>query len=265
MSFDMINTTIAGNTGASGRAINMVRASNSRIKNSIIYGNGSVTPFVITTTGSVVTNSIVEGGMQSGTNVNPQFEDAANDDYSLHCGSPAIEAGSIAGITPAATDLAGEPRQFQTIDMGAYEYQAAAYTASVTDNDVCLGESVTFSTSGASSVSWNNGVASGVPFFPSGTATYTVTGTDTEGCVSTRDITVTLLPAPTINIVSTGSEVCAGSSVTLTASGANSLSWNNGIQNGVSFVPAGNQTIRLREQVETAALVLLRRQLLLFN
>lgn len=242
LSFDMINTTISNNTGASGYAIRMDRAANSRIKNSIIYGNGSSTPFVVVTSGSVVTNSIVEGGMQSGTNVNPQFEDAANDDYSLHCGSPAIEAGSVAGITPAATDLAGEPRQFQTIDMGAYEYQAAAYTASVTDNSVCLGESVTFSTSGATNVSWNNGVTSGVPFFPTGNTTFTVTGTDTEGCVSTRDIAVSILAAPTITVVSSGSEVCNGSSVTLTASGANSLSWNNGIQNGVSFVPSGNQT-----------------------
>lgn len=242
ISFDMINTTIAGNTGASGRAINMVRASNSRIKNSIIYGNGSVTPFVITTTGSVVTNSIVQGGQQSGTNVDPLYRDAANDDYSLNCGSPAMDMGSVSGITPPSTDLAGEPRVFQTIDMGAYEYQAAPYTASVTDNDVCLGESVTFSTSGASNVSWNNGVTSGVPFFPSATATYTVTGADAEGCVSTRDITVTLLAAPTINITSSGSEVCAGSSVTLNATGANSLSWDNGISNGVAFIPVADQT-----------------------
>jgi hypothetical protein len=242
ISFDMINTTIAGNTGASGRAFNMVRASNSRIKNSIIYGNGSSTPFVITTSGSAVTNSIVQGGQQSGTNVDPLFRDAANDDYSLNCGSPAIEMGSVSGITPPTTDLAGDPRQFQTIDMGAYEYQAAPYTASVTDNSICLGESVTFSTSGATNVSWTNGVTSGVPFTPTGAGTFTVTGTDAEGCVSTRDIAITILPAPTVTIVTTGSQVCAGSSVTLSGSGANSFSWNNGITNGVAFTPASSTT-----------------------
>jgi hypothetical protein len=36
--------------------------------------------------------------------------------------------------------------------------------------------------------------------------------------------------------------VCAGTSITLSASGAQSYSWTNGIQNGIAFVPNQTQT-----------------------
>jgi hypothetical protein len=58
------------------------------------------------------------------------------------------------------------------------------------DQSVCPGISVTLTASGAVIYSWNNGVTNGVSFVPSSTATYTVTGTDANGCINTDQVTV---------------------------------------------------------------------------
>lgn len=59
------------------------------------------------------------------------------------------------------------------------------------DQTVCKGENVTLTASGAQTYSWNNGVADGVAFSPSiGTTTYTVTGTDGNGCTDTDELIV---------------------------------------------------------------------------
>lgn len=119
----VINSTFASNTGFNGSVIKMVRAANSQIKNSIIYGNGSVIPFSITTSASVVSNSIVQGGQSGGINANPMFVDAANADYQLLTGSPAINAGNNSFVpTGIVTDLLGNQRIYNTtVDLGAYE------------------------------------------------------------------------------------------------------------------------------------------------
>jgi len=126
---DIINTTFSNNIGVNGNTITMIRASNTKIQNSIIYGNGSTTPFNITTSGSVVSNSIVEGGQQSGTNVPPLFTNSSND-FTLQSGSPAINSGDNTKIPSGiTTDLAGNTRIYNsTVDMGAYEHDPSLNT-----------------------------------------------------------------------------------------------------------------------------------------
>jgi hypothetical protein len=106
---------------------------------------------------------------------------------------------------------------------------------------VCAGTAITLNGSGASSYSWNNGVSNGVAFTPATTQTYTVTGTGANGCTNTAQITVTVNALPTVS-AGNNQTVCAGTAITLTGSGANSYSWNNGVSNGVAFTPAATQT-----------------------
>ena len=57
----------------------------------------------------------------------------------------------------------------------------------------CQGGSLTLSGTGASSYSWNNGVTNGQSFSaPANTTTYTVTGTDANGCTNTAQVTVNI-------------------------------------------------------------------------
>ena len=103
------------------------------------------------------------------------------------------------------------------------------------DQAVCEGDPVTLSGAGASSYTWDNGVVENTPFTPTlGTVTYTLTGTDANGCVNTDvvDLTVNALP-----IVDAGIDqaVCEGDPVTLSGAGASSYTWDNGVSDGVAF------------------------------
>jgi gliding motility-associated-like protein len=66
------------------------------------------------------------------------------------------------------------------------------------DQTICEGESITLSGSGAQNYQWDNGVVDGTSFTPSTTTTYTVTGTDANGCQNVDQVTVTIEPAPVV-------------------------------------------------------------------
>lgn len=109
------------------------------------------------------------------------------------------------------------------------------------DQAVCAGVQVTLTASGASTYTWTNGVVNGMAFTPVATTTYTVTGTDANGCVNTDQVIVTVNPIPTVN-AGNDISICDGETAILTASGANVYTWDNGITNGVAFTPAVGST-----------------------
>ncbi len=108
-----------------------------------------------------------------------------------------------------------------------------------TDIEECENETIVLTASNpdAANISWNNGVTDGVGFIPPvGTTIYTVTA-ERANCFSTDDVQVIIHPTP---LVSAGPdrEVCDGEQVTLTGSGANTYTWNNGVSDGVAFTPS---------------------------
>ena len=115
-------------------------------------------------------------------------------------------------------------------------------TATSSAASVCTGSSVTLTGGGASSYTWNNNVLNAIPFVPTATTTYMVTGTDANSCSNTATIIVTVNPIPNVIANTSASTVCAGGNVTLTGSGANSYSWTGGVTDGVSFVPSATTT-----------------------
>ncbi|MDG1332208.1 MAG: PKD domain-containing protein [Crocinitomicaceae bacterium] len=111
------------------------------------------------------------------------------------------------------------------------------------DQTICDGASVTLNGAGALNYAWDNGVVDGVQFTPPvGTLTYTVIGTDGNGCSNTDQVDVTVNPLPNVN-AGLDQTVCEGTAVTLNGAGANVYVWDNGVVDGVSFVPpVGTQT-----------------------
>ncbi|MEI6696338.1 MAG: hypothetical protein WCO13_09735, partial [Bacteroidota bacterium] len=74
---------------------------------------------------------------------------------------------------------------------------------------VCYGTSVTVGGTGATSYSWNGGLANATPFTATSTATYTVTGTDNNACSNTATLTITVNTLFTAgNINTTGETMC---------------------------------------------------------
>lgn len=91
---------------------------------------------------------------------------------------------------------------------------------------ICAGNSVTLNGTGASTYIWSNGVINGVPFVPSTSASYTVTGTDINGCTgmsTTTTITVNAIPPTTIT--TTNNVICGTGSSVLTASAGANYQW----------------------------------------
>lgn len=114
------------------------------------------------------------------------------------------------------------------------------------DQVICDGIQVTLTGSGAGvagNYAWDNGVVDGQAFnAPVGTTTtYTLTGTDANGCVSTDQVDVTVHALPTV-FAGNDLIICEGVSVILTGSGAVTYNWDNGVVNAQPFFPSNTAT-----------------------
>jgi hypothetical protein len=108
---------------------------------------------------------------------------------------------------------------------------------------VCAGGIVALTASGANTYTWSNGVPNGVPFTPNSTLTYTVIGTNTVGACSNVAVkTVTVFALPTLSLSASTNSVCAGTTVVLVASGANTYTWSGGFTNNLPFTPSATQS-----------------------
>lgn len=92
---------------------------------------------------------------------------------------------------------------------------------------ICNGNTVSLSANGANNYTWNTlATTSTISVNPNSTTTYSVMGTDANGCSATAVTTVTVNSVPSINI-SGPSVICNGNSVSLTANGGNTYLWSN--------------------------------------
>ncbi len=100
-----------------------------------------------------------------------------------------------------------------------------------TTNAVCMNSQITLTASGAATYVWNNGSTTpSISVSPTATANYTVVGTGANSCVNSAVKTILVYPLPTLAISISPTLICAGESITLTASGANTYLWDNGAQ-----------------------------------
>ncbi|MCF8277813.1 MAG: PKD domain-containing protein, partial [Flavobacteriales bacterium] len=99
------------------------------------------------------------------------------------------------------------------------------------DVDICDGESVTLTATGATTYAWSPATGlsattgASVTANPVTTTTYTVTGTS-NGCTSTGTITVNVNLIPNVTVNPTTATVCAGEVTTFTAAGATTYAWS---------------------------------------
>ncbi len=120
-------------------------------------------------------------------------------------------------------------------------------TLTASNNSVCSGSSTTLHVSGATNYTWtpssglNITTGSTVTATPASSITYLVQGSDVAGCTGQASIPITVINPPPVNV--NNPSVCAGSSITLTASGATSYVWSNGgTTTSISVSPLVNTT-----------------------
>lgn len=142
----IVNTTITGNTAVNDGGGIYNDNSNPTLSNTILWNNTSngttttASASIFNQTSnptfsySLIANSGGSGswnsaiGTDNGNNIsiNPQFNDANNNDFRLQFSSPAVNAGTpdTSGLNLTAEDFSGNPRVSDgTVDMGAFEFQ----------------------------------------------------------------------------------------------------------------------------------------------
>ena len=94
-------------------------------------------------------------------------------------------------------------------------------------NKVCLGKSVTLTASGADSYNWSldNDTSQILPVTVNDTVKINLTGTNEDGCVVSDSVELYPLPLPETKILFDTNYVCQGSTITLTATGADTYQW----------------------------------------
>ncbi len=112
----------------------------------------------------------------------------------------------------------------------------------------CQGGSVELVAPVAASYSWSNGSATS-SIIVNNSGSYDLTITDANGCTgSVAPMIVTVNALPNATIVSSGSNVCLGSTVTLTASGGIAYSWsNNATTAAINVVAANNYVVTVTD------------------
>jgi len=96
-------------------------------------------------------------------------------------------------------------------------------------SSVCSGNSISLTASGTNSYLWStSSTSTAITVSPTTMTTYSVIGTDINGCTGVAITTVSVNTLPIINIIGPSS-ICNGSSVTLTATGGNNYLWNTSI------------------------------------
>ncbi len=97
---------------------------------------------------------------------------------------------------------------------------------------ICSGSSSALTANGASTYTWSPGTGlssttgSNVNANPNNTSIYNISGTSPLGCTSFTTFTLGVVPTPTIIGFASPTAICAGSSSTLTAFGANAYTWS---------------------------------------
>lgn len=104
-------------------------------------------------------------------------------------------------------------------------------SVTASSNSICIGDSTTLTVSGALSYTWSTGSNStSISVSPTVATVYTVTGVDlTNGCSSIMFPSVGVNSLPTISASSASSVICGPpyqQTVTITASGASTYTWN---------------------------------------
>ncbi|MEN9998926.1 MAG: hypothetical protein RI922_1916 [Bacteroidota bacterium] len=256
-SYSWIATNNANITGESTSAQSSATISNTLVNTSASAQtvNYTVTPSASGCSGTPQTVAVLVNPAPS-VNAGPDISICTGTSTTLNATGATTYSWTPVGQTTASITVNPSATTTYTVTGTAAGCTASdAVTVTVTsgaainagpDVTICPGSSTTLSANGGVTYSWNNGLGIGnnLSISPASTTTYTVTGTDAAGCVGTDNITVNLATLPTVS-AGLDQTICTGSSVTLSGSGANTYSWNNGVTNGIAFTPVSTTTYTL--------------------
>lgn len=229
--------------------------------NSVING----VPFSPTTSGNYTVIGTASNGCTDTTslslNVNPSPNVTINATATTLCQGDAVTLSGSGAITYSwnnnITDgIAFTPSTTSNYTLTGTDGNGCAATSQITVNVntlpnvvanasstiICQGETVTLTGSGALNYSWDNSVIDGVSFSPTSNATYSVIGTDVNGCENADQITVNFVNTapPVASNNAASNQICQGTNSLLTGTvnsgNGETIAWyyNNNLITGAS-------------------------------
>ena len=215
-------------TGATGSVL-PISTSTLTTYSVIAQQNCNIGTATLTVTNMTVTAAAPTASFCYGTTLNL----TASGNASVYTWNPGNITGTNAVITatniPIYTLTAGGTGGCtfnQTVAVNALTLPTVSVAG---DNTVCIGSSITLTASGASTYAWNNGSTGATAVFtPTLNTICILIGTDANGCSNTASISVQTLQVPIVSAISDKNNICAGTPINLTASGAQTYSWSNG-------------------------------------
>jgi hypothetical protein len=125
---------------------------------------------------------------------------------------------------------------------------------SVNNATVCSGVSASLSASGATSYTWSTGSnANAIVVSPLSSTVYVLSG-QVGNCITTRNVNVTIGGGLSLFISPSQSTICAGSTVILNASGANTYSWStSAVGASIAVSPSVTSTYSLAGLASTCS------------
>ncbi|MGZ3864622.1 MAG: T9SS type A sorting domain-containing protein [Bacteroidia bacterium] len=133
-----------------------------------------------------------------------------------------------------------------TLDVVVSNNPLPNVSISPTNTILCKGTTTTLTANGASQYQWTPGNLNSVSIAisPTVSTTYSVTGTDGNGCFQGAVISINVVPLPTVTISQTNSVICLGTNDTLSAHGALTYTWDYGTITTPTMVvsPLNNST-----------------------
>ena len=168
--------------------------------------------------------------------------------YSIDGGSTFQSSGTFSGLAPNTYNVVIEDASgcSETNVISLINQGGVTATISSTQS-ICAGNSVTISAGGAGtggSYQWDNGLGSGSSHVvsPTSTTTYNVVVTDVNGCTDNESVLVVVNTAPNVSVSPTSATICGGESIVISASGAQTYSWNTGSSGSSITVNPSTQT-----------------------
>ncbi|MNV18208.1 hypothetical protein D3C71_1090240 [compost metagenome] len=236
----MTSSSASGNTWSTGETTQSITVSNAGTYSVTLSSGGTCSatsaPLAVTVNSAPAAPVITPNGPTtfcSGGSVTLASSQAAGNSWSTGVTSQSILVTTTNTYLLTVIDGNGCVSPATSI---LVTVQAAPNVSAGSDQTVCAGSMITLLGSGATAYSWTGGITNGVPFSINNQTVFEVTGTGSNGCTNTDQVTVFVNNAPNVsagqNLV-----VCNGASITLNGSGAVTYDWDNGVTNGVSFIP----------------------------
>jgi gliding motility-associated-like protein len=273
--FDWANSNTAIGLGANGSG-NIPSFTATNNTGAPISGTITVTPtlngcpgtpqqFVITveappSVNPVADQAICEGDNTAGitfTSPTPGVTfDWVNDNASIGLGLNGTgNIASFAGTNGTAVPVSGNIGVVATLNGCTGQPELFSITVNPLPNvnagqdvTVCDGDPVTLTATGANTYDWIPNITNGQSFVPAASGTYTVTGTDVNGCVNTDGVIVTVEPLPVVSFTADTTQGCEGLSITFTNTTPGNYAdcfWT--FENGATATGCGSVTVTFDE------------------